>query len=264
VLSISLRLLGWNLPSRSPTINHHLPGRILCRCAGARKRRWPCCRQVRRHARQRFRRRLRRRDSWACPCFFVHAAGSSPAEQVVIESYADSFHRRRASPGKPLIQTNHFVSSFGHDLNPDDGIDENGYCWDTYPRYKAISKRLAGRRPKSLAEGLKVMACSTVTHSSTMNQMALCPAEGRGGHDRFGPPVPTTDDVGLACQRAIRASGSPASRPRIHIRRACSPPSATMPASPSTVQFVFRATSLPISVAGRDTPSTMNSLPPSI
>jgi len=95
---------------------------------------------------------------------------------VVIESYADSFHRRRASPGKPLIQTNHFVSSFGHDLNPDDGIDENGYLWDTYPRYKAISKRLAGRRPKSLAEGLKVMACSTVTHSSTMNQMALCPA----------------------------------------------------------------------------------------
>jgi hypothetical protein len=108
--------------------------------------------------------------------FFAHVVGTSPAEQVVIESYADSFHRRKASPGKPLVQTNHFVSSFGHNLNPDDGIDENGECWDTYPRYEAISKRLAKRHPQSLAEGLKVMACSTVTHSSTMNQMALCPA----------------------------------------------------------------------------------------
>jgi len=108
--------------------------------------------------------------------FFAHAVGTKPVEQVVVESYADSFHKRKAAAGKPLIQTNHFVSAFGHDLNPDEGKDENGEYWDTYPRYKAIAKRLARRRPKSLAEGLKVLACRTVTHAGTMNQMALCPA----------------------------------------------------------------------------------------
>lgn len=108
--------------------------------------------------------------------FFAHAVGTKPTQQVVVESYADSFHRRRVTPGKPLIQTNHYVSSFGRHLNPSEEADENGEYWDTYPRYKALTKRLRAERPKSLAAGLKAICRSPVTHSSTMNQMALCPA----------------------------------------------------------------------------------------
>lgn len=108
--------------------------------------------------------------------FFAHVVGTKPAEQVVIESYADSYHRRRPRAGKPLIQTNHYVSSFGHHLNPTEEIDENGEGWDTYPRYQALVSRLRAARPDSLAAGLKTIARSPVTHSSTMNQMALCPA----------------------------------------------------------------------------------------
>lgn len=109
--------------------------------------------------------------------FFAHAVGTKPAEQVVVESYADSFHRRRATRGRPLIQTNHYVSSFGHHLNPSKEADENGEYWDTYPRYDALSKRLRAERPKSLSAGLKTICRGPVTHSSTMNQMALCPAK---------------------------------------------------------------------------------------
>jgi hypothetical protein len=108
--------------------------------------------------------------------FFAHAVGTTPAEQVIVESYADSFHRRRPSPGKPLIQTNHYVSSFGHHLNPSEEPDDDGYYWDTYPRFAALTKRLRAERPKSLAAGLKTIGRGPVTHASTMNQMALCPA----------------------------------------------------------------------------------------
>ena len=108
--------------------------------------------------------------------FFAHVVGVEPRQQVVIESYADSFHRRRVAAGRPLIQTNHFVSSFGRHLNPPDGIDGEGEYWDTYERYAAIAQRLRGVRPKTLREGLAVMARGPVTHSATMNQMALCPA----------------------------------------------------------------------------------------
>ncbi len=109
--------------------------------------------------------------------FFAHVVGVEPGQQVVVESYGDSFHRRRVAAGRPLIQTNHFVSSFGHDLNPPDGIDGEGEYWDTYERYDAIARRLRGvGRPKTLKAGLSVMARGPVTHSATMNQMALCPA----------------------------------------------------------------------------------------
>lgn len=108
--------------------------------------------------------------------FFAHVVGVEPGQQVVIESYADSFHRRRAAAGRPLIQTNHFVSSFGHHLNPEKGCFADGWYWDTYPRYEVIARRLGGVRLKTLKAGLAVMARSPVTHSATMNQMALCPA----------------------------------------------------------------------------------------
>lgn len=108
--------------------------------------------------------------------FFAHVVGTQPSEQVVIESYADSFHRRRATGGRPLIQTNHYVSSFGQDLNPTREPDEDGMYWDTYPRYNALAKRLRATKPKSIREAMGVLARNPVTHSATMNQMALCPA----------------------------------------------------------------------------------------
>jgi hypothetical protein len=108
--------------------------------------------------------------------FFAHVVGVEPRQQVVVESYADSFHQRRAATGRPLVQANHFVSSFGRHLNPSDEIDDEGNYWDTYERHDAIVRRLRGVRPRSLREGLAVMARSPVTHSATMNQMALCPA----------------------------------------------------------------------------------------
>jgi hypothetical protein len=108
--------------------------------------------------------------------FFAHVVGTKPSEQTVIESYADSFHRRRATAGRPLIQTNHYVSSFGHDLNPSKEADENGEYWDTYPRYDALAKRLRTTKPKSMREAIGILARSPVTHSATMNQMALRPA----------------------------------------------------------------------------------------
>lgn len=110
--------------------------------------------------------------------FFAHAVGTKPVEQVVVESYADSFHRRRPRAGGPLIQTNHYVSAHGRHLNPSAEIDENGEEWDTYPRYEALARRLRGARPDSLAAGLTTLSRGPVTHSSTMNQMALCPATG--------------------------------------------------------------------------------------
>jgi len=120
---------------------------------------------------------LRRLDDYqTMTSFFAHVVGTKPSEQTVVESYADSFHRRRATAGRPLIQTNHYVSSFGHDLNPLKQADENGEYWDTYPRYDALAKRLRTTKPKSMREAIGILARSPVTHSATMNQMALRPA----------------------------------------------------------------------------------------
>ncbi len=41
--------------------------------------------------------------------YFTHVVGTKPEQQIVIEGTSESFPKRKLKPGKPLIQTNHFV-----------------------------------------------------------------------------------------------------------------------------------------------------------
>lgn len=107
--------------------------------------------------------------------FFAHVVGTEPDQQVVIEGAAGSFRRRQAKLGKPLIQTNHFV----HDAHR----HHNGEAWqgrdcDICDRYAALQQRLR-KKPKDFAEAFSLIRGRPVTHSDTMNQMALRPADGK-------------------------------------------------------------------------------------
>jgi len=107
--------------------------------------------------------------------FFAHVVGTTPAEQVVIESTADKFRKRKAKPGKPLIQTNHFVLP-GH-------RHHNGEAWqgddcEICDRYAALHERLK-KKPKDFADAFGRIRGRPVTHADTMNQMALRPADGK-------------------------------------------------------------------------------------
>jgi hypothetical protein len=107
--------------------------------------------------------------------FFAHAVGTKPSEQVVIESAADSFLKRKAAPGKPLIQTNHFVHASHRHHN---GEEWQGRDCDICDRYAAIHERLK-KKPKDFADAFSRIRGRPVTHSETMNQMALRPADGK-------------------------------------------------------------------------------------
>ena len=101
--------------------------------------------------------------------------GTKPSEQVVIESAADSFLKRKAAPGKPLIQTNHFVHAHHRHHN---GEEWQGRDCDICDRYAAIHERLK-KKPKDFADAFSRIRGRPVTHSETMNQMALRPADGK-------------------------------------------------------------------------------------
>jgi hypothetical protein len=107
--------------------------------------------------------------------FFAHAIGTKPEEQVVIESTADTFLRRRPKPGKPLIQTNHFVLDAHRHHN---GEDYQGEDCEICDRYAALEQRLR-KKPKDFADAFSRIRGEPVTHSATMNQMALRPADGK-------------------------------------------------------------------------------------
>lgn len=107
--------------------------------------------------------------------FFAHAVGTKPTEQVVIESTANSFLKRRAVPGKPLIQTNHFVRATHRHHN---GADYQGDDCEICGRYAALHARLR-TKPKDFADAFSRIRGRPVTHSETMNQMALRPADGK-------------------------------------------------------------------------------------
>jgi len=107
--------------------------------------------------------------------FFAHAVGTKPSEQVVIESAADSFLKRKAAPGKPLIQTNHFIHANHRHHN---GEEWQGRDCDICDRYAAIHERLK-KKPKDFADAFSRIRGRPVTHSETMNQMALRPADGK-------------------------------------------------------------------------------------
>lgn len=106
--------------------------------------------------------------------FFAHVIGTKPEEQVVIEGAADTFRKRKAKRGKPLIQTNHFVlTAHRHHNGEDDPGDDCDYC----DRYAALEKRLR-KKPKNFADAFSRIRGRPVTHADTMNQMALRPADG--------------------------------------------------------------------------------------
>lgn len=107
--------------------------------------------------------------------FFAHAVGTMPEEQVVVESTADEFLRRKAKPGKPLIQTNHFVHNAHRHHN---GEDYQGKDCEICDRYAALEERLK-KKPKDFADAFSRIRGRPVTHSETMNQMALRPADGK-------------------------------------------------------------------------------------
>lgn len=107
--------------------------------------------------------------------FFAHAVGTKPEEQVVIEGTSDTFRKRKAKPGKPLIQANHFVIPAHRHYN---GENCQGADCDICDRYAALHDRLK-RKPKDFADAFSRIRGGPVTHSATMNQMALRPADGR-------------------------------------------------------------------------------------
>jgi hypothetical protein len=106
--------------------------------------------------------------------FFAHAVGTKPDEQIVIESTSDTFRKRKAKPGKPLIQTNHFVLPAYRHHN---GEDYQGEDCEICARYAALENRLR-KKPKDFADAFSRIRGGPVTHSATMNQMALRPADG--------------------------------------------------------------------------------------
>lgn len=107
--------------------------------------------------------------------FFAHVIGTKPEEQVVIESTSKTFRKRKAKPGKPLIQTNHFILSGNRHHN---GKDYQGADCDICDRYAALHDRLK-KKPKDFTDALSRIRGRPVTHSETMNQMALRPADGK-------------------------------------------------------------------------------------
>jgi hypothetical protein len=107
--------------------------------------------------------------------FFAHVVGTKPHEQVVIEGTADTFRRRKAKPGKPLIQTNHFVLPAHRHHNGDDYQGEDCEICD---RYAALHDRLK-KKPQDFADAFSRIRGRPVTHAETMNQMALRPADGK-------------------------------------------------------------------------------------
>ena len=107
--------------------------------------------------------------------FFAHAIGTKPEEQVIVESTADTFLKRKPSPGKPLIQTNHFVLDAHRHHNGEDYQGEDCAICD---RYAALHQRLR-KKPRDFADAFSRIRGGPVTHSETMNQMALRPADGK-------------------------------------------------------------------------------------
>jgi hypothetical protein len=106
--------------------------------------------------------------------FFAHVVGTAPGDQVVIEGTSDTFRKRKAKPGKPLIQTNHFVLPAHRHHN---GEDYQGEDCEICDRYAALHDRLK-KKPKNFADAFSRIRGRPVTHAETMNQMALRPADG--------------------------------------------------------------------------------------
>lgn len=107
--------------------------------------------------------------------FFAHVVGTKPNQQVVVEGTSEAFLIRRAKPGKPMIQTNHFVHASHRHHN---GPDWQGPDCEICHRYAALEQRLR-RKPKDFADAFSRIRGRPVTHSETMNQMALRPIDGK-------------------------------------------------------------------------------------
>ena len=107
--------------------------------------------------------------------FFTHVVGTKPEQQIVIEGTSESFLKRKPKPGKPLIQTNHFVHAAHRQHN---GEGYQGEDCDICDRYAALHKRLC-KQPRDFADALSRIRGGPVTHRYTMNQMALRPADGK-------------------------------------------------------------------------------------
>lgn len=107
--------------------------------------------------------------------FFAHVVGTKPNQQVVVEGTSEAFLKRRAKPGRPIIQTNHFVHSSHRHHN---GPDWQGRDCEICDRYAALEQRLR-RKPKDFADAFSRIRGQPVTHSETMNQMALRPIDGK-------------------------------------------------------------------------------------
>ena len=107
--------------------------------------------------------------------FFAHVVGTTPTQQVVVEGTSETFLKRKAKPGKPLIQTNHFVHTAHRHHN---GEDWQGRDCDICDRYAALETRLR-KKPKDFADAFSRIRGQPVTHSETMNQMAFRPADGQ-------------------------------------------------------------------------------------
>jgi hypothetical protein len=113
--------------------------------------------------------------------FHCQVIGIRPEDHVVIDGFGTEYGFRRTENGR-LIQTNHYVGDDVAHMNPVDGEfeDEQGQCWywDTYPRYRALERRLKDL-PRTLSGAMAKLARPPVTHEGTQQRMVLNPATGK-------------------------------------------------------------------------------------
>jgi len=105
--------------------------------------------------------------------FFAHCVGTEPSDQTVVVGTGSEYRFRQPKADK-LVQTNHYLHD---DLVAHNPVNERGQEWDTYPRFRALKKRLQ-KSPKNEDDVLANLRSRPVTHESTMQQMVFCPATG--------------------------------------------------------------------------------------
>jgi len=105
--------------------------------------------------------------------FFAHCVGTEQDEQTVVVGTGDEYRFRRPRAGK-IIQTNHYLND---DLMQHNPVDTATVKWDTYPRFRALKKRLE-TLPVSEDDALAKLRGRPVTYEGTTQQMVFCPARG--------------------------------------------------------------------------------------
>jgi hypothetical protein len=112
--------------------------------------------------------------------FFAHVVGTKSKEHTVVTHVGDTSTIR--TKRHAMAQTNHYVSGKYAEYNP---VNEDGWEWNTYPRYDALKlvlrDKLNDKRKEEIAQRpvTALQLLKDVTDEDTMQQMVLWPAKGQ-------------------------------------------------------------------------------------